>query len=96
MIKSFLGGCGHTQHLLGNFRITVDGNSAESACYVQAAHFGKDAHESKTYTTWAEYRDTLERKDGRWKIIERHMYIIKDTGAPEILGPEVGVITDSS
>lgn len=90
MRKSFLGGCGPTQHLLGNFRITVDGNSAESACYVQAAH------EGKTYTTWAEYRDTLERKDGGWKIIERHMYIIKDTGAPEILGPEVGVITDSS
>ncbi len=87
MIKSFLGGCGPTQHLLGNFRISVDGDSSESACYVQATHFGKETHEGKMYTTWAEYRDKLERKKDGWKIIHRHMFIINDTGSPEILGP---------
>jgi len=40
MIRSMLGGCGPTQHLLGNFEIAVKEDSACSSCYVRAVHAG--------------------------------------------------------
>src|SRR3954465_1984668 len=39
-IRSNLGGCGPTQHLLGNQRIDVDGDEATSSVYVRALHVG--------------------------------------------------------
>ncbi|MBW2421050.1 MAG: nuclear transport factor 2 family protein [Deltaproteobacteria bacterium] len=39
-IREALDGCGPTQHLLGNYRVTVDGDSATSAVYVRAFHLG--------------------------------------------------------
>ncbi len=88
MIRSMLGGCGPTQHLMGNFRISLQGDSADCACYVQAVHAGKDENKEKTYEVWAEYRDKLERKSSGWKIVERYMHIIKELGTREVLGPE--------
>src|SRR3954454_20798523 len=40
MIRSFLGGCGPTQHLLGNEDATVDGDVAHSSCKMRAHHVG--------------------------------------------------------
>jgi hypothetical protein len=88
MIRSMLGGCGPSQHLMGNFRISINGDLANCACYVQAAHAGRNENEEKTYEVWAEYRDKLERKESGWKIVERYMHIIKELGARDVLGPE--------
>jgi 3-phenylpropionate/cinnamic acid dioxygenase small subunit len=88
MIRSMLGGCGPSQHLISNFRITVDGDSADCACYVQASHVGIDEKEQDTYEVWAEYRDKLERKESDWIIVERHMHVIQELGTRDVLGPE--------
>ena len=39
-IRTYLDGCGPTQHLLGNYRIDVDGDAARTRVYVRAFHIG--------------------------------------------------------
>ena len=40
MIKSHLGGCGPSQHLFSNYRITVSGDKAKAAFYGRVMHAG--------------------------------------------------------
>lgn len=87
MIRSMLGGCGPTQHLLGNFRITVHGRHADSRCYVRAAHAGRGVHAGQHYEVWAEYIDHLVREDRAWRITRREMRVTHETGTREVLGP---------
>lgn len=88
MVRSLLGGCGPTQHLLGNFRIFVDGDSATCECYVRAAHAGCGEQSSLTYEVWAEYRDTLHRTEEGWRILERKMVVFHESGSRNILKPD--------
>ncbi|MFT4613985.1 MAG: 3-phenylpropionate/cinnamic acid dioxygenase small subunit [Bacteroidia bacterium] len=88
MIRSMLGGCGPTQHLLGNFDITVRGTTAHSASYVRAVHAGLGAKADSYYEVWAEYRDTLELTADCWRITTRHMLVSKEVGDRNILGPD--------
>lgn len=88
MIRSMLDGCGPTQHLLGNFDITVNDKAASSACYVRAVHAGLADGAERYYEVWAEYRDTLELTPDGWRITERNMVVSKEVGSRNILGPE--------
>jgi 3-phenylpropionate/cinnamic acid dioxygenase small subunit len=87
MIRSLLGGCGPTQHLLGNFRITVHGRQADSRCYVRAVHAGRDALAGKLYEVWGEYADHLVLDALGWRIMRRTMHVHHATGTREVLGP---------
>lgn len=87
MIRSMLGGCGPTQHLLGNFDIAVHGEQACSACYVRAAHAGLGSESEVYYEVWAEYRDALRLTERGWRIFERHMVVHKEVGSRAILRP---------
>lgn len=85
MIRNFLDHCGPTQHLLGNGRVTVDGDSATSACYVRAAHAGLGEKKSLVYEVWGEYCDELVRTGEGWRIRERKMKIFHETGPRDML-----------
>jgi 3-phenylpropionate/cinnamic acid dioxygenase small subunit len=85
MIRSMLGGCGPTQHLLGNFDIAVDDDSAQSRCYVRAAHAGLGEEENLLYEVWAEYCDTLVRLPAGWRIRQRRMVVHKEVGTRTVL-----------
>ena len=87
MIRSLLGGCGPTQHLLGNFRITVHGRQADSRCYVRAVHAGRDANAGKLFEVWGEYADHLVLDALGWRILRRSMQIFHATGTREVLVP---------
>lgn len=87
LIRSMLGGCGPTQHLLGNVDIAVHGNEACSACYVRAVHAGQGETSEVFYEVWAEYRDALRLTDTGWRIVERNMVIHKEVGSRDILRP---------
>jgi 3-phenylpropionate/cinnamic acid dioxygenase small subunit len=87
MIRSMLGGCGPTQHLLGNFQITIHGRLADSRCYVRAAHAGCGAHAGKSYEVWAEYEDHLVREADTWLITRRRMHVYHESGTRELLEP---------
>ena len=87
MIRSMLGGCGPTQHLLGNYDIAVHEDSACSCVYVRAVHAGLGDEADTLYEVWAEYRDALRRTDEGWRIFERSMVVHKEVGDRGILKP---------
>ena len=88
MCRVNLDGCGPTQHLLTNFRIEVDGDSAHSVCSVQAGHFGQGEAARARYEMWGEYRDELVRGDSGWRILKRHLHVVHEFGERDlVLGP---------
>ena len=88
LIKSMLGGCGPTQHQLGNYFIEVQGDTASSRCYVRAAHVGKGELKDSLYEVWGEYKDKLMLIDGAWKITYRELWIYHEIGTRDVLKPE--------
>ncbi len=87
MIRSMLGGCGPTQHMLGNFRIKIEGKTAQCICYVRAIHASMEENENELYEVWAEYKDKLIRTEQGWRIIDREMIVSKEVGNRGVLGP---------
>lgn len=87
-IRSYLDGCGPSQHLLGNYRITLEGDRASSKCYCRVMHFGRGVHEGKTYETWIEYADELVRTKAGWRSAKRKGTAWMHQGDPSLLGPE--------
>lgn len=73
LIRSVLSQAGATQHLLGNFRISVNGDRAHAKSYLQAIQAGKDSFAGSKMTVWGEYRDTLERTASGWRIVYREL-----------------------
>ena len=58
----------HTQHLLGNYEVTLDGDRASARTYVQARHVSA---EGTIWVMGGTYIDRFERRSGGWKIVER-------------------------
>lgn len=90
LLRGALGRCGKTQHLLGNYRIAIDGDHATAACYLQAVHAGLGAYAAQTMTLWGEYRDRLVRRPEGWRIAHRELIIFQVAGdiGPTALGIE--------
>ncbi len=87
-VRSFLGGCGPSQHLLGNYRIELDGDRATSRCYCRVMHHGRGAHEGKQYEVYIEYADAWRRTDAGWRSVQRVSRVQMQHGDPSLLGPE--------
>lgn len=88
MMRAYMGACGPTQHLLGNYRIEIDGDRASSRCYVRAMHIGTGAKSEAVLDLWGEYIDELVRTGTGWRIaarVERAFHMLGDMG---VLGPE--------
>ncbi len=88
MVRSMLGGCGPTQHLLGNFRINMEKDRANSICSVRAFHAGTGDAEGKTFEMWGEYRDKIRRTKAGWRIVRRELAVTWVEGSAEVLKPE--------
>ena len=86
-IRSFLDGCGPSQHLLGNYRIALEGDAARSKCYCRVMHFGKGEAEGKTFESWIEYADELVRTPAGWRSRKRAARAMMNQGDPSVLGP---------
>ncbi|MCP4239784.1 MAG: nuclear transport factor 2 family protein [Myxococcota bacterium] len=86
-IRSYLDSCGPTQHLLGNYRIDIDGDAARSRVYVRAFHVGVGAAAGKTYEMGGEYRDELRRTPEGWRIHRREGAVFWEVGSRDVLGP---------
>ena len=85
-IRSYLDGCGPTQHLLGNYRIEIDGDRATSAVYVRAFHLGVGGAEGQVYEMGGEYRDELRRTPEGWRSVKRKGVVFWETGSRAVLG----------
>ena len=57
-----------TQHLLSNFVIDVDGDSATCVCYLQAMHFSEDDTGAHTVIIGGYYSHSLVRTPAGWRI----------------------------
>jgi hypothetical protein len=86
MVASHLGGCGPTQHLLGNYVVDVDGDRASTTCKVRALHLGA-GDSTRTYEVLGEYHDRLDRLSQGWRISHRRMAVAIELGARDILRP---------
>ncbi len=76
-MRRYLDGCGPTQHLLGNLRLRIDGDTATVTSYVRALHLAagvgklQRARPEQYWDFVGEYHDTVVRTDGGWRISER-------------------------
>jgi len=86
-IRSFLGGCGPSQHLLGNYEIHIDGDRATARVYVRAFHIGRGDRKHLTYEMGGEYQDELVRTSDGWRITRRLGLPHWVQGDASILGP---------
>jgi len=87
MIASMLGGCGPTQHLLGNLRVELNAGQVSSAIYVRAVHAGAGELADTFYEVWAEYLDRWAQGPDGWRITHRTMHVSKETGSRAVLRP---------
>jgi 3-phenylpropionate/cinnamic acid dioxygenase small subunit len=87
MIRLHLGGCGPSQHLLGNLLVDAGDAPVQSRVYVRAAHRGAGEMQDKTYESLAEYQDHWVLTDNGWRIAHRRMDISQELGSREILRP---------
>jgi len=86
-IRSYLDGCGPTQHLLGNYRIDSDGDAARSRDYVRAFHTGMRSAAGKVYEMGGEYRDALRRTPEGWRSFRRKGIVLWEVGSRDVLSP---------
>ena len=72
-----------SQHLLGSFEITVNGDIAASRCYFHAQHVKSGAKLIIAGT----YADSLRHHDGRWLLEKRRLIVSWQEGDPKVLQP---------
>jgi hypothetical protein len=87
-ITDLLGGCGPSQHLLGNFQVSIDGEHARSVCRIRVFHVGAGAKASlEPFECFGEYRDELRRGRDGWRTARREMTTTIARGDIGVLGP---------
>lgn len=91
MLKDHLGGCGPTQHLLGNLGVDItkaDGlPTVNSRIAVRAAHRGAGEKRHETYECMGHYQDRWCKTDQGWRIAHRQMVVAFEFGNRRVLGP---------
>lgn len=85
-IRHYLDGCGPTQHLLGNLLIDIDGDRAESRCYVSDMHLGAGDRRALSFVTLGDYHDRWHRISGQWRLTHRTKRNAGHLGSFEVFG----------
>ncbi len=87
MLRDNLGGCGPTQHLLGNLQVEVEGEQVSSRIEVRASHRGTGEKKDLTYDCMGHYQDRWTHTPGGWRIAHRAMTVALEFGSRRVLGP---------
>lgn len=89
-ITDLLGGCGPSQHLLGNYQVLVNGDAARSTCRIRVFHVGAGPKAAlEPFECFGEYRDLLVRSAAGWRITHRQMVTTILRGDYAVLGRPV-------
>lgn len=88
--KAFLEPLDATQHLVGNVRVTVEGDTATTHATFIAQHVRAEATGSGQYILGGNYHDTLRRTDDIWVITRRRIRGIWSSGDSSVLPVPVG------
>jgi hypothetical protein len=86
-IRSMLGGCGPSLHLLGNHRVEQTAGVVRASCSVRAFHRGRGELAEVTYEALGEYHDVVVATASGWRIAERRMDVAAEVGSRMVLGP---------
>ncbi|EYT64455.1 hypothetical protein H483_0104535 [Dietzia sp. UCD-THP] len=90
-VRDHLGGCGPSQHLLGNHRVhlALEGNEdrAKSLTYARVLHLGTGDQEGRSYECFGEYSDLWSRTPEGWRISSRRFRLDFDRGDFRTLQP---------
>lgn len=86
MLQRHLGGCGPTQHLLGNLTVDHD-DGPSSRISVRASHRGTADLAEQTYECMGEYRDRWVLTPQGWRIAHRSMVVALEFGSRRLLRP---------
>ncbi|MFF8596490.1 nuclear transport factor 2 family protein [Streptomyces sp. NPDC015220] len=87
VVRRHLGGCGPSQHLLGNHRVTVDGDRARSLTYARVYHQGAGSLADRFFECCGEYDDLWLRTEGRWLLCRREFTMTIRLGDFGVLRP---------
>lgn len=90
MLTRNLGGCGPTQHLLGNLTVDRCTDGPRSRISVRAAHRGAAELADQTYECLGEYLDHWVATPQGWRIRHRRMVITLEIGSRRLLRPAPG------
>jgi 3-phenylpropionate/cinnamic acid dioxygenase small subunit len=87
MIRGLLDACGPTQHLLGNYVIDTDGDTARADTQARVIHIGAGERAALTpYESIGTYHDELRRTEDGWRITHRRFAVRISIGDIGILG----------
>lgn len=87
VMQGHLGGCGATQHLLGNTRVTIDGDRARSLSYARVHHVGAGSMRGKFFECMGEYDDRWIRTGAGWRLSHREFDMRIQLGDFRVLQP---------
>jgi SnoaL-like protein len=86
-VRGFLGGCGPSQHLLGNHTVEVEGDIARSVCKARVFHVGAGDRAHLSYECFGNYVDDLVRTERGWRIAKRRFTVTIALGDTSVLQP---------
>jgi hypothetical protein len=87
-IRSFLDGCGPSQHLLGNYQVSIDGDHAESSTKARVLHiWAGERADLIPYEAIGVYHDRHVRTADGWRIIHRRFDVQISIGDINVLRP---------
>lgn len=86
-VRTYLGGCGPSQHLLGNHQIDVDGDTARSRTKLRVMHQGLGDRAELTYEVFGYYHDAWARTTDGWRISAREIDVRLQLGDYSVLQP---------
>lgn len=87
-LRAHLGGCGPSQHLLGNHRVRINGDDATSTTYARVYHQGAGNRSGLSFECFGEYHDAWKRTDAGWRLASRRFDVSIVLGDFEVLQPD--------
>lgn len=86
-VRAHLGGCGPSQHLLGQSRVTVDGDAGRSLTYARVHHVGAGDRADAFYECLGQYDDRWARTTEGWRLTRRRFDVRIELGDRSVLRP---------
>lgn len=86
-LRHHLGGCGPSQHLLGNHQIAIDGDRATSITKARVFHMGAGERAGRTFECFGDYHDRWARTPAGWRMTERRFDTTIVLGDFDVLQP---------
>lgn len=84
MIRTYLDRCGPTQHLMGNHRVTVDGDRARLSVKMRVHHIGAGVRADLTYECFGWYHADAIRTPQGWRFRGWRQEVTAELGTHEV------------